>query len=165
MVYGLEVRTVQQLNMAFLETYKRLDQLCRDLYRDDKGVSSYIEHMKSAGARQSPHWNATLQTLIRLRHIRNQLTHEVGTLDQPLCTAEDIQWLQQFHHSIINRTDPIALLRKANSRQHSHPRPRQNAAPIRRQNDHSETVLPTLGLLLVITVIIVFIYFVFRESV
>lgn len=101
------------LNIAFLETYKRLDNLCKDLYRTETGVTSYIDEMRSTPASLAgfvPDWNFQLGQLRRLRHIRNQLTHESGTLDSLLCTQEDINWLNAFYQSLLNQTDPIALL-------------------------------------------------------
>ena len=44
--------------MGFMESYKRLDNLCKDLYRSDRGISSYISDMEqhTAAARWIPGW-------------------------------------------------------------------------------------------------------------
>ena len=35
--------------LEFLDTYKKLDELCRQLFLSDKGVSQYIDEMSSEG--------------------------------------------------------------------------------------------------------------------
>lgn len=104
---------MNQLNVAFLETYKRLDKLCQELYDADKGVSNYIEDLKqqsAIGRQLIPGWDYDLNQLIILRHLRNRLTHEVGTMEQPLCTQEDIKEIEMMHQRILSRTDPLAQL-------------------------------------------------------
>lgn len=106
------------LNQAFLEEYKRLDKLCRDVYLSDKGVTSYIENMRQVSEferRSIPSWDSDLRHLMTLRHIRNQLTHDVGTLHADMCTVNDIAWLKDFYSRILNVTDPLSLLRKEKS--------------------------------------------------
>lgn len=102
-------------NVAFLETYKRLDKLCQELYDAEKGVTSYIDDLKqqsAIGRRRIPGWDHDRNQLIALRHLRNRLTHEVGTMEKPLCTQEDIKEIETMHQRILSRTDPLAQLRK-----------------------------------------------------
>ena len=106
---------MDQRNVAFLETYKRLDKLCQELYDAEKGVTSYIDDLKqqsAIGRRRIPGWDHDLNQLIALRHLRNRLTHEVGTMEEPLCTQEDIKEIETMHQRILSRTDPLAQLRK-----------------------------------------------------
>lgn len=106
---------MDQRNVAFLETYKRLDKLCQELYDDNKGVTSYIDDLKqqsAIGRRRIPGWDHDLNQLIALRHLRNRLTHEVGTMEKPLCTQEEIEEIETMHQRILSRTDPLAQLRK-----------------------------------------------------
>lgn len=106
---------MDQQNVAFLETYKRLDKLCRELYDAEKGVTSYIDDLKqqsAIGRQLVPGWDHDLNQLIALRHLRNRLTHEVGTMEEPLCTQEDIKEIETMHQRILSRTDPLAQLRK-----------------------------------------------------
>lgn len=104
------------MNIHFLEAYKELDKLCRDIYRDDKGVTNYIEDMKSKNAFQTKsvaRWNDDLQQLQKSRHLRNSLGHDVGTLEKNLCTQRDIDWITDFKARILNGTDPLTMLRKS----------------------------------------------------
>lgn len=101
------------LNDTFLEEFKRLDKLCKEMYRSDKGITSYIEDMKHVSPYESrciPNWDFDLKQLTNLRHLRNRLTHDVGTLNINMCTQSDINWLHSFYGRIFNQTDPIALL-------------------------------------------------------
>ena len=36
------------LNNEFIEEYKRLDRLCRGIYNSDKGITNYIDDMRSS---------------------------------------------------------------------------------------------------------------------
>lgn len=103
------------LNNEFIEEYKRLDRLCRGIYNSDKGITNYIDDMRSSsglGAGGVVGWNDDFQNLKRLRHIRNSLTHDVGTMESPMCTKGDIEWLRTFFERIRTGDDPLALVRK-----------------------------------------------------
>lgn len=104
-----------RVNDEFMEAFKRLDILCKDMFQAEKGVTTYINTMESIpnGATFVPTWNATFQRLKKLRHIRNNLSHEIGTSYTDVCSPEDIAWLKQFYTSILNTTDPLAMYRKA----------------------------------------------------
>ena len=108
------------INYQFLEAYKLLDKICREMYQGEKGVTAYIDDMKCVPVYESraiPGWHSDLQQLIALRHLRNRMTHECGTLDQEMCTQSEIIWLNKFYSRILQRTDPIALLEKSRRRE------------------------------------------------
>lgn len=71
---------MDNLNHAFFESFKQLDKLCKEIYDDPHGVSQYVDDMKKSATnhRLVPNWNADLEQLIRLRHIRNHLAHTEG---------------------------------------------------------------------------------------
>lgn len=107
---------MMQMNYEFLETYKCLDKVCCEIYSDRKGISSYIDDMKTVSLYESRlinNWNYDLSNLIRLRYLRNQLTHECGTWDLDLLTQSDIQWLREFYSRIMKQSDPLSVLRRA----------------------------------------------------
>ena len=56
---------MSQINYRFLESYKQLDKLCMEVFRADKGVTSYIDAMEETrgGAWKVPNWNNDLQKL------------------------------------------------------------------------------------------------------
>lgn len=119
------------MNNRFLEQYKRADNICRDIFESETGITNYIDLMRDAGgnANNIPEWSEVLKTLTRLRSIRNKLTHEVGTLDMGLCTEEDIKWLDAFCNSLLDTTDPLAKHYRTFNKQKkkSHPIPDQSA--------------------------------------
>ena len=45
--------------MSFIDSYKRLEKLCSEIYNDNHGVSSYIDEMINTpiGARYVPGWD------------------------------------------------------------------------------------------------------------
>ena len=111
--------------MGFMESYKRLDNLCKDLYRSDRGISSYISDMEqhTAAARRIPGWEEVYRTLKRYRHIRNQIAHETDMDEQTLCTAADVRWVDAFHQRILDRTDPLALYTRMRQNRPTRPTP------------------------------------------
>lgn len=99
--------------MRFMQAYKRLDALCRDL--NGIGVTGYIEDMEktAAGSRYVPEWNTDYQRLKHYRHIRNQIAHEVDVTEEEMCSPEDAVWIEEFHQRILQQTDPLAIHYKA----------------------------------------------------
>ena len=55
--------------MSFIDSYKRLEKLCSEIYNDNHGVSSYIDEMINTpiGARYVPGWDEDLK---QLKHYR-----------------------------------------------------------------------------------------------
>ena len=102
---------MSRLNDEFMEIYKRIDAFCRDTYKSDKGMTSYIDEMSRIGGATWGvlGWNETLNKLKNYRHIRNSYTHDVGTSYSDICTQEDIEWLQGFYDKLMYAQDPISL--------------------------------------------------------
>ncbi len=99
------------MNNKFLEQYKRADSICRDIYNSESGITNYINLMRDAKnyrAQNIENWDEVLKKLMALRHTRNKLTHDVGTLDMELCSEADVLWLDNFCDSLLNATDPLA---------------------------------------------------------
>lgn len=104
------------LNIEFLEKYKRLDRLCKDYLSSTEGVSEYIRQMESTpwNNRQYVHtWENDYKQLKRIRWVRNQLSHEVGTFNSEICTEDDLNSVQSFYSRIMNGSDPFTIIRKA----------------------------------------------------
>lgn len=110
--------------MSFLQSYKRLDNLCKDVCRSDRGVSSYIEAMERipSGAVRVPGWKDDYYKLKHYRYIRNKIVHDVGAEEAVLCSAADIVWIDRFYNRILNRQDPLSVYRKAAPRRPVRPR-------------------------------------------
>ena len=97
--------------MSFIESYKHLDKICREMFETQYGVSAYIEEMLN-----NPHgsflvrgWENDLKQLKHYRWIRNQIVHEPDCYEETMCEAGDDEWLDDFYERIINQTDPLAI--------------------------------------------------------
>lgn len=101
-------------NDEFMESYKHLDKICREIFNNEKGITTYINEMEANrnGAFYVASWNKTLRKLKKYRHIRNIYVHEVGSGELDICTIEDIQWLNGFYDIIMQSQDPLAQYRK-----------------------------------------------------
>ena len=110
-----KVLFMTRINDEFMEAYKQLDKLCKELFLAEKGVTSYIDEMKriTDGPRFVSCWNETRNQLWRLRDIRNRYVHETGNTYVDICSPADIQWLYSFYNAILHTSDPLALYRRA----------------------------------------------------
>lgn len=106
----------------FLQKYKELDNLCKDLLNSEKGVSSYIESMEQcAYSRKIVGWEDDYRNLKKYRYMRNRIVHENNVDEETLCSETDEMWLEQFHERIINCEDPLALHRQYKMSFHQYP--------------------------------------------
>lgn len=112
--------------MQFMQSYKRLDNLCRDM--NGIGVTGYLEDMnrESGGAFRVAGWREDYRQLKYYRHIRNQIAHENDATEEALCSEEDTDWIEAFHQRILNQTDPLALYYAAQRDQRSSPSSRKD---------------------------------------
>ena len=137
---------MRDLNIDFLDLYKRVDRFLRDAYDTQEGVSGYLRQMEDNSARGRQYvtsWEADYRRLKRLRWIRNQLSHEVG-YDSDLCEAEDYQWLEDFHSRLYDTADPLAVLyRIENEKRQQTERQRQAEEQRRRQSQAYAQHSPT----------------------
>ena len=97
----------------FMNSYKRLDNLCRDM--NGIGITCYIEDMESTtnGDYHVLGWKDDYVLLKKYRHIRNQIAHENDMDEDSLCSTEDATWLQTFYQRIMTQSDPLALYYQA----------------------------------------------------
>ena len=116
--------THMEQNMALVEAFGQLEQLCNQIYGGRHGVSDYIEDMvaqSGQGRARISYWSDTLKRLKEVRHKRNKLSHGEESFQHPYATEADVQFVRAFHQCILQQKDPIAQLRKAKT---TPPRPR-----------------------------------------
>lgn len=101
-------------NIIFLESYKKIEKFCNEIYNEKNGVTCYIEEMKSknVGVAQDYYWEDDLDRLKKYRHIRNKMVHEVDGFDYENCSQEDIGWLNDFYKKLMTGEDPLSRYRK-----------------------------------------------------
>ena len=110
---------MNQLDNEFFETYKRLDNICRDMYKTageyKAGVKMYLEDMNdnfSQGSRLVQGWREDYQSLKRCKRIRDQLAHSEYYPSEGICSYDDIDFVKCFYERILSQTDPLAELEK-----------------------------------------------------
>ena len=98
--------------LEFLEAYKSLDDLCKQILSNDRGISQYIDEMnhEGLGPKKVDCWEKDYRQLKKMRWIRNQLVHEIYSFQEDLINTEDIEWLLTFRSRIMECTDPFSLL-------------------------------------------------------
>ncbi len=101
--------------MSFIDSYKQLEKICNEIYKNNHGVSAYIDEMMSISfaSRYVSSWKDDLKRLKHYRWVRNQIVHEPGCTEENMCDTADIQWLNNFYARIMTGNDPLALYRKA----------------------------------------------------
>lgn len=101
--------------MSFINSYKRLEKLCNDMYGTNHGgVTCYIKDMEKHrdGNRYVKTWNEDYKQLKYYRHIRNMIVHDVDCEEKDMCDIKDTKWINNFYKRILNQSDPLALYRK-----------------------------------------------------
>lgn len=104
---------MENYNREFFDEYTRLDNVCRQMFNTEKGVTEYINSMEStayAKSRGVPDWDSDLRMLKQYRHIRNRLAHTPGAFRQDICVQYDVTWIMMFRERILKRKDPLAVL-------------------------------------------------------
>lgn len=98
--------------LEFLEAYKCLDELCKQILSSEQGISEYITEMSNdrQGDIMIACWEKDLKKLKKMRWKRNQLVHEPDSFGVDLVNVEDIEWLKNFRLRIMECTDPFSLL-------------------------------------------------------
>lgn len=111
-----------EIEEILFDEYKRVDNICRDMFLSQSGVSQYIAKMEEKspiyGCAGVPSWNTDYRMLKRVRWLRNQIAHNSSATD---CSEEDVKWLKEFHNCLLEQKDPLALLEKTNREQSSLP--------------------------------------------
>lgn len=144
--------------LEFLDVYKNLDQLCRQILSSDRGISEYIDEMsdESRGHWMVVGWERDYKQLKRMRWLRNRLVHEADSFEDDLVNVKDIQWLHTFYRRIMECTDPFSLLHQSenmNRKPSKHERYSENDFPenqasLSRNRDWSYMDIVLAGLIL-----------------
>ena len=97
--------------LDYLESYKRLDQLCSDMFRSKDGVTEYINQMDRVISKinSKQDWRNFYSRLKYQRRLRNDLVHNTECSE---CTEEDIDEIEYFFDLILKQEDPLACIRR-----------------------------------------------------
>ncbi len=118
--------------MSFMDSYERLDNLCKTFPDYPKGISSYIEIMERSHQFQykCPGWSSDYDKLKKYRYIRNQIAHDNGVYEDEMCDYGDEEWLENFRQRLLEQTDPLGQYYKS-QRVSNQQSPRPTATPPR----------------------------------
>ena len=161
---------MEDMILIFLKTYKKLDELCKQVLSSTRGISEYIDQMQSECKNYSkiPNWDKDLKELKRLRWLRNQLVHDADSFDTLNIRKEDISYLNEFRSRILNCEDPFAQLRNIEKcRTHS---TANSGSAFKNPNKDQDSVRPNntepqemsiSKILLVFIILLIFVFFFF----
>ena len=96
------------IQIEFLDEYKYVDKICREMFGTEKGVTTYIEQLDETPMTVRywiTEWNNEYRQLKHIRWLRNQIAHSTGTVD---CTQSDLEWLKGFHNRLLTQQDILA---------------------------------------------------------
>ena len=105
---------MRDLNIDFMDLYKRADRFIKDAYSSSEGVSEYIRLMEAdfiKGSSKIQGWKRDYDNLKHIRWIRNQLAHDVS-FDSEICSVNEYEWLEEFYERLFSSEDPLAALKK-----------------------------------------------------
>lgn len=103
-----------ELNIKFLEMYKRIDKICRDMFNCKDGITEYINKMEEtpfSNYSKVKYWNEFYKEVKNYRWVRNQLAHD-QPLDSNFCEESDMEWLEKFYNDLLNCNDPLTIAYK-----------------------------------------------------
>lgn len=101
---------MRNIEIKFLDEYKRVDNICADMYSCKNGISAYIAQMDDTPYEDRllvPSWDDDYKALRRLRWLRNYITHEAKASD---CDEEDLNSLISFHERLLCQEDSLSFL-------------------------------------------------------
>lgn len=103
-----------ELNVKFIDKYKQIDKICKDMFNCREGVSEYIKKMEEtpySKKQKCYYFDDFYKQLKHLRWMKNQLAHE-QPMDSDFCTEDDIDWLDDFYSNLLSCNDPLANVYK-----------------------------------------------------
>ena len=159
---------MDNIEILFFEEYKKLDNLCKDLFKSDRGVSQYIEEMECTPFTKSrlvESWQDDYKMLKHVRWIRNNIAHNNECSG---CSKSDVKSVNDFYKKIINQKDPFSViaqnsreLQRSNNKNYNTKRTDETAV-YRENNSNADNELKSIiikifAIIWVICVLILFI--------
>lgn len=105
--------------MNFLDSYKKIEKICNEIYGENHGLTSYIDDMITTpkGSLYILGWDEDLKKLKHYRWIRNRIVHDPGCTEESMCTTADVEWIDNFYLRIMSAKDPLSLYYKSENNQ------------------------------------------------
>ena len=152
--------------MSFLNSYKRLDNLCKDIFQSEKGVVTYLENMQEIryNIPYRVDFDADYNKLNQYRRVRNQIAHDNYADESNMCSEEDAAWIEQFYGRILAQTDPVLQYHKAKAasrRQTARPKREEPPVEYQTEKEPNFSISPTVLTVLLVVSAIVLLWFIF----
>lgn len=96
------------IQIEFLDEYKYVDKICREMLGAEKGVTAYIEQLDETPVTVRywiTEWSDEYRQIKHIRWLRNQIVHSTGYVE---CTQSDLDWLKDFHNRLLTQQDLLA---------------------------------------------------------
>ena len=100
------------IQIEFLDEYKYVDKICREMFDAEKGVTTYIEQLDETPMTARywiTEWNDEYRQIKHVRWLRNQIAHSTGYVE---CTQSELDWLKDFHNRLLTQQDLLAKARR-----------------------------------------------------
>ena len=100
------------IQIEYLEEYKYVDAICRDMFGAEKGVTAYIEQLDKTPVTVRywiTEWNDEYKQFKHIRWLRNQIAHSTESVE---CSQADVDWLKGFHNRLLTQQDLLAKARR-----------------------------------------------------
>ena len=141
------------LEIAFLDEYKHLDAVCADMFHEKNGVTAYLNYMDTVPGteqREIGSWSYDRSTLVRLRHVRNQIAH---SSESSSCTKEDLNKLKSFYDRLLHGEDALSVYTKLRTAK----QPKQQGRTKRKRRSRKRIPVIILAIFLVSLFILAYI--------
>ena len=93
--------------MNFINSYKKLEQLCNTMFDSKHGISIYIDKLSKIDNKDKD-----LKKLKHCRYLRNKIVHEPNCTEEKMCKKEDLEFLNCFYKKINSKKDPLYMYKK-----------------------------------------------------
>ncbi len=160
---------MNELDIKFLEIYKRFEKVLSDMFFCEHGVSEYISLMEAKEQDYPVYcskiscWKEDYKNLKHLRWLRNQIVHNVETKDG-FCNSDDLIMLNNFYNKIMHQEDALAVLLKLQNDAKEKHNSNNNENYLNTNNDLKKTKTQTIIAVIVAAILVLFsVFFIIFE--
>lgn len=95
--------------MGFIKSYEKLDALCKDILHDEKGITAYINAMKTCPEKLNiDTWDDDLKRLCFYRRLRYAIANDAKYTEENSARKSDVKWLEKYCERIMKGEDSLA---------------------------------------------------------
>lgn len=162
---------MNELDIKFLEMYKKFEKILSDMFFCEHGVSEYISVMEAKEKDYPAYcvkvycWKEDYKNIKHLRWLRNQIVHNVETKGG-FCNSDDLIMLNNFYNKIMHQEDALAVLLKLQNAEIKTNNSTNNKNTFNGKDDYKKTKQQTAVAVIIAAVLVLFaLIFIFFEIV